>query len=755
MNGGQQNQSGYSSGFYGSSPLQRQNQDMYGNSFGSGSMYSMHQPHGGFGSQMQDSSPIKISPTVLDTSIEPFSIRQKMDNGIQCISNCITSMERYSPYSLEELRCADYKKGRKGTIVARQSGYHSTYGSPTSYMQKPSDLMGGIFGQKKPETTSSFASLAQSGYSSQQRPPAQSIFSSSPQSTSMFGQSQNSSFIQNQNSSFLGQQPNSSFQQPQTSSMGSFGSFGQPAGGMQSQGQQTPSIFSSPSSTQQNMSSAFSNNANILGSNTSMAQQSPSLGISSFGGLGGMSSTNSQSTLGMLGVGAQTPRPPSAFSLGGSTGSSSAFSLQPQSALGTGLSTQSQTSSPFSQLGAQTAGSNTPSFGGLGSSSGLGQAAGSNALGSGGFGGQQMGSTQTQLGGSQQLGSGFGFSSGQSALQPAGASGILGGLGNKPAEPLSSSAPSAFSFGASSSAQDAAKTGFGGGLGLSLSKPLESSSLDANKTSSPFGSSFGSGISSLGGGLGAGSLQTQPTSSFGVGGALGSSALLGESKTASASASSSNDPYLIKSLDFKECEEYQKKTVMEIPAPLFKKTATPKIKFKAMGSFKEFVSMKGKEKEKRNETYLEEIEENEYYTIPSIAQIKKMQNRKISGFVIGRKNHGRVEFQEEVDLNNIDLDSITSMVNIEDSYIFFSYDEERMPPGQGINKAIRVILENVIPYSHSTGSMKTLTESDPCFINIQSRVIANLPKGAAIESANFNPATGVITIYCPHLWTDS
>lgn len=780
MNGGQQNQSGYSSGFYGTSPIQRQNREMYNNSsFGSGSMYSMHQPHNAFSHQAPDNSPIKISPAVPDTSVEQFSAKQKLDNAVSVTSQCITSLERYSPYTLEELRCADYKKGRKGVIVPRQSGFSSPYSSTSSYLQKKTDLSGtGYFGQKPPDAVNSFASLSQSGFTSQSRPAGSGIFSSSASNTSspnIFGQPTTNSFMGSQNSSFANQGQNNSFQK--TAPLGGFGGFGQSGSGLQSQ----PSTNVFGSGQQTLSSNGFLNNSSLLGSGTGSAQQpSSTLGITPF--RGGMDTANSQtpgsqSTFGMLGthspLGAGINNTGSAFSAGNTSSmGSSVFGGQQTNSMG-GIGSFGTPS--FSQAGmhqggplggANTMGGNQNSGLGIGAQAPGTSALGSNTLGSNALGSNALGSSGfgTQGGSSTQLGSGFGGLGGQNSFSSSlqtGNSSILGGSGVgglESSKPNEIAATPQFSFGGGLGAQNTSNSSLGTGLGGVSSSLLNSTRTDSlgstalsTKPSLPFSSGIGnSAMSSLGSG---GGLQAQGGTSFGLGGGFGSG-LLGDSKVQQPTLSSNNDPYLVKSLSFKESEEYKKKSRMEIPGPLFKKSSTTRVKFKALGGFKEFElqSPKSSQSERKKEAIISNLNENEYYTIPSIEEIKKMPNKKITGFVIGRKNHGRVEFQGEVDLTNMDLDSVISIVRIEDAYIFFDYDEDEMPPGEGINKPIRVVLENVIPYSHSSGSMRFLESSDPYYENIQSRVLANLPKNADIESSQFEPATGVLTLDCAHMW---
>ncbi|EIJ93583.1 uncharacterized protein NEPG_01155 [Nematocida parisii ERTm1] len=772
MNGGQQNQSGYSSGFYGTSPLQRQSQGMYQEPYGgSNNGYQMHQHHGGFGSQIPDNSPIRILPNVPNTSIEPFSIRTKIDNNISISSCCITTLDAYSPYTLEELRCADYAKGRKGTIMPR-TGFHSAYGGSSTYMQKPSDMMGSqsMFGQPKPASSPGFGSLSQPGYSMQPRMGGSSMFSptTQPQSTStssLFGQpanTGNTTFGQAGNTSFMGQSSNSSFQQPQSSSgLGGFRSFGQSSTGIPMQQQNT---FSSGLGTQQNnaMSNSFSNNS-MLGSSQQMNQnqQSPMPGQqqSLFGGLsaGGMGNNTSsnQTNTGLLGQ--STPSAGTgAFSMGGMGGASSNTSLFGQSTpsqntLGGGLSSQP---SAFSSLGASSSGLGAGAATGSTTNNAWGNTSSltsglNTAPSTGLLGGSSLGAQASTSGG---LGS---FSLGQSTTTTAGTgttgTGLFGGLGGSKPENQTTSSP--FSLGTSSILDS--KPAFGSTLGGGLTnKPLESSSLD-NKLSG-FSSSFGAGSTSLLGGPSGGLAQAQSTSSFGAGSAFGGSVLGGSKPPAQASAA--EDPYLIKSLSFKECEDYKKKSVMEIPMPLFKKAPVTKIKFKPSISFKQYVSTsaegikKNAEKKKLTRDTLNQIEENEYYTIPSISQIKKMPIKKISGFIVGRKGHGHLEFQEEVDLTNVNLDTVPRIVTLDNGYVFFSKNKDNIRPGHGINKAVKIYVENPTIYSHSTGRLMPLSKSDPLFAIMKARVMSSVSKDGNIHDVEIDLEKGVAILICNSLW---
>lgn len=705
MNGGQQNQSGYSSGFYGTSPLQRQNQDMYRDPFSSNNIYSMRQSHSSFGTPIADNSPIKISPDVPDTQVEPYVVRTKTENGTITNSNCITTMDRYSRYSLEELRCADYLKGRKGTIIQRPS--YSQYGTP--YGQSSSEMMSTNIFQKKPET-SSFGSLAQSGFTQRS---GTSIFSSPQPQTNAFGQPQSSTF---------GQPQNTTFGQPQSSSS----AFGynspfspSPLSTSNNPSQNTPSsIFSSLGQAPSNNTNTFSHS--LLGQ--SQNTQQPQTSFSSIG-VGNNSlathTQNNQNTQGAVnGTGAlgnmSMLNNNNPFSMGNSSmsnqstfGASNNSFAQPQNSL------TAQTPTAFPQATAPSSTSSFGSFGGLGTSAG-GQTQSSSLLGTS----LAQNAQQTQ----QNQGSLFGQSMQGTPQQSTGIGSGLFGSENKPADPSPS-----FSFGMGGTQKSTTGLGFGEGLG------------GANK-SSGFGSSLGFSNTT----------DSKPLFSSSLGGSS-STGLSAQSSITDTKPAVSDDPYLIKALDFKECEEYKKKTLMEIPVPLFKKAPQTKIKFRAVSSFKEYASGAPVQKIKE-EVALREVEENEYYCIPSISQIKKMPSKRITGFIIGRKNHGRIEFQEEVDLSNINLDTLLSMIHIEDSYLFFDYDPEQMRPGTGINKAAKITLENVTPYGYTTGSIKNLTEDDASYSTIKSRVLANLPKGPAIEDAQFDLATGVLVIICTNLW---
>ncbi|KAI5160667.1 hypothetical protein NEAUS04_0064 [Nematocida ausubeli] len=768
MNGGQQNQSGYSSGFYGSSPLQRQTQDMYREPYGgSNNMYSMHQPqHSGYGNQIPDDSPIRILPTVPDTSIEPFSIRTKLDNSISVSSCCITSLDVYSPHTLEELRCADYAKGRKGTIVPR-SGFHNSYSGSSAYMQKPMDMMGSqnMFGQNKPAVSGGFSSLPTPSYSMQPRMGNSGMFSSPTQPStpgnSLFGQMQNTgntAFGQSTNSPFMGQSSNNSFQQPQnTSTLGGFRSISQTPNSMQMQQTQTP-FSSGLGAQQQTMPSAFNNNS-MLGANQTMGQQSM-LGQTqhSFGSLGtnalGNSASANQSGTGILGN-RNTSTGENSFSMGmGSTPAGSSLfgqNSQMQSSLGNRTAGQP---SAFSSFGTPSTGlgmgaTQTSSLGGFGGSStstagAPGQTPGSSTLGTGLFGSQQ--STAGGLGS---------FSQGQNTTTQSGlentGTGILGGLGST--KPADQSTTTPFSFG-SSSALDS-KPAFGSSLGGSLSKPFESSSLDNKLTG--FSSSLGGGSAFGLGTAGRSTLQPQSTSAFGTSSAFGGSTL-GENKISSGTGGASEDPYLIKSLSFKECEDYKKKSIMEIQMPLFKKAPATKIKFKPSICFKQYVSTtaegkeKSAEKQKLTNDTLSQIEENEYYTIPSISQIRKMPSKKVSGFVIGRKGHGRLEFQEEVDLSNVNLDTVEKTVTLDNGYVFLVENEDNIRPGVGLNKAARIYVENPTIYSHSTGKLRPLSKSDPLFAIMKARAMASISKNANVHDVEIDIEKGMAVFICDSLW---
>ncbi|KAH9385991.1 uncharacterized protein NEMAJ01_0887 [Nematocida major] len=756
MNGGQQGQGGYSSGLFNTSPMQRQSQDMYRGSYASNNMYSMSQPHGAFANQMPSNSPIKVCPSTPHTLLEPYKMETKNENGIMVSSRCITTMDRYCSFSMEELRCADYLKGHKGTIVQRP---YSAYGAQ-SYQQKPSEMMGSSLFHKVPEPTSSFGSLSQPGFQSQPRPT--SMFSSSPSmSNSMFSQTQqpHSPYSQ-QSSSFMNHTQSTAFPaQNSTSSLGYSNPYAP----------QTPAAHTPSTSMFSSLGQQPAPYAHSLGSQPQQPQTTSS--FSSLGGIG-----TQQSSLGSLGS-SSAPQGSSLFGfgsspstnvLGTSTQSSTGFG-QPGGAFGLGSTTPAvqtlqtpqtgqasqapqtlqnstfgslsgQGSSAFSQIGTAPAPAASSPFGGLGTAGSSSSQAPASSLGAFGSSSAQGGLSSGGLGGAQSQP----FGSTQSTASPLGLGLSSGGLGG------AAQGSTGGLFGASSKLSEPAAP-LSLGLGASTAKPLFSTStLDSAPLSK--GLDMGSkptALSSFGGTGGSGLLG-------GIGSSLGTGMFGGVSAAASTGkAAAAEDPYLIKALDFKECEDYKKKNSMEIPAPLFKKNTSSKIKFKAVSGFKEYADisrLREKEQIKAHNNLIAEVEDDEYYCIPSVAQIKKMPSRKITGFVLGRKNQGRIEFQEEVDLTGINLDTMLSMVHIEESYVFFDFDHSLMPPGQGINKAARIILENISIYSHATGSMKPITEDDPEYANMQSRALANLPKGPDIEDAKFDATTGIMTIICRFLW---
>jgi len=729
---------------FGQHQMQPHDQSIYNQPY---SQNNLQPSYSSYGMPPVNREPIKLPMSTPTTALELYGATLTRDDSgspIKLLS--ITGKSVYKPYSLEELRAADYKAGRKGEITAKHS-YVPTYGQNTSYISKPEGFSDNTaFGQPRfdspPQgssifgTSTGFSGMQNSSPVQPQRP------LSGFQGFSGLGQSsQGSSFFTNSSPSTLTQPANSTaFGQPQDSLRG-FGQSTTSGPGYTAQGtSQSPSQSSSlfggqgPFGSQPSTSTPFGQTGGFgtgsgtgYGSGLNLGGSGISGGQSVSGGSGGFSSGAFNSG-GFSSGGFGSRSEPSALgaSSGGSGTGGTGFGTSTTGGMGFSPST---ISSGFGQTGGgvfgQNANSNVaeapsllrqPSYGamggGLGSSlvlnRGLGVGQGSSSGFGGSDGGYRPGEPSAQQIGSNSLSTPFGQGISGSGVGAGG--GSL--FGSKPLQ----TAPSIFTSGIS--------TGSGSGASNSLFSPT--GSIFSEKPSDPIRatSEIKPGIFGSIGSVEKPSAPAAPAPSLFGGSYFPSSNAAGQSSLSNGGSSflppkyslfekgteglegvrraevKNTDPYLISGLNFKECNDYVKKKNVEIPKMLLERPVAEKQKFKVTTSFRSLANSS----EQKKEIGTPKKTEGNFYTVPPMEKLRKMKekNMKVSGLVIGQEGLGKIEYIVDIDLKDVDLNRIKEDVVFEHRSVTL-YRDRSVEVGKALNRPARVTFEGVVAYSKSGG----------------------------------------------------
>ncbi|KAI5171877.1 hypothetical protein NEFER03_1142 [Nematocida sp. LUAm3] len=713
MNGGQ-NPHIFQQGAFGQQPMQKQEKPGYSSMYSQQGMptggYPMHQMN--MYGAVDDNAPIKLSISAINSTKEAYKphIRQE-GTRIQAI----TATPIYKHQTIEEIRAADYCAGRQGTLCPpdkemgyssyspQSSLYHSSQGSSFSQAQ-PSANTGFYSNQSTTSSPSMFGSnrFQPSGYSSQpmqQQPMQQQIstpsyFGSTPSNSSSMLSSQ-----QRPATAFGGYStPSSSISSMQQPQMQSSSFFQQPMPEMNKVGTSSDLAHNRPFSSMQQSPSPFSGTGSLGGSGSTLssAQQSPFLNTNSLqsGGVGFGSLTSAQQPTSTLFGGQQNMS-----QLGGLNRQDSSFSPTQQNSSFSSLQQPSSSISPLSTptpslsfgQNASSLTENRPAFG-QGTSSSLGGMSqqqiqpnttnSSFAMPNAFSGFSSLGSTQSSFDkphDQQQANKPLGM-----GLNTTGLGGGLGmGLGSGLGGGLGSGLGSSTGLGENKET-NTGLGGLGGGLGGSSFGIPQSSSMSKPSMSFALGSGTGLGSSPLS------FSQTRPqeTSSFGT----------------TAPQEKNNDPYLITSLNFEECETYEKRKQIDLPKVLFEKTPKTKIKFKANIPFKALTTQPSsfdlykKLSDESDEGLLQ------FYTSPPTEQLRKMKEKggKVSGLVIGRKGKGKIEYQCEIDLAQVNLDTLQKDVEFLKGEVRI-YKGRDVDVGVGLNNTARIYIEDMFLYSKSIG----------------------------------------------------
>ncbi|KAL9124733.1 MAG: hypothetical protein Q9217_005970 [Psora testacea] len=149
----------------------------------------------------------------------------------------------------------------------------------------------------------------------------------------------------------------------------------------------------------------------------------------------------------------------------------------------------------------------------------------------------------------------------------------------------------------------------------------------------------------------------------------------------------------------------------------------------------------------------EDPKAGDYWMTPSKDEIQKMskeQRRQLPDFKVGRTGCGKVEFNEPVDLTNINLDDIyDNLVVIELRSLTVYPDQSRKPAlGKGLNVPSTIYLENSWPRARDRKS-PSYEKSGPRF----NKHVDRLRKVTGTEFVNYDKDTGVWSFKVPHFTT--
>ncbi|KAL9103589.1 MAG: hypothetical protein Q9163_001391 [Psora crenata] len=152
-------------------------------------------------------------------------------------------------------------------------------------------------------------------------------------------------------------------------------------------------------------------------------------------------------------------------------------------------------------------------------------------------------------------------------------------------------------------------------------------------------------------------------------------------------------------------------------------------------------------------TSQEDQQAGDYWMTPSKNEIQKMtkeQRRHVSGFQVGRVGCGKVEFNEPVDLTNINLEDIYgNLVVIELRSLTVYPDQSKKPAlGKGLNVPSTIYLENSWPRARDRKSPSYET-SGPRF----NKHVDRLRKVKGTEFVDYDKDTGIWSFKVPHFTT--
>ena len=149
----------------------------------------------------------------------------------------------------------------------------------------------------------------------------------------------------------------------------------------------------------------------------------------------------------------------------------------------------------------------------------------------------------------------------------------------------------------------------------------------------------------------------------------------------------------------------------------------------------------------------EDQEAGDYWMTPSKTEIQMMtkeQRRQLSGFAVGRIGCGRVEFNEPVDVTNINLDDIYDNIAVIELRSLTVYPDQSKKPalGKGLNVPSTIFLENSWPRTKDRKS-QSYEKSGVRF----NKHVDRLRKVTGTEFVDYDKETGIWSFKVPHFTT--
>lgn len=139
----------------------------------------------------------------------------------------------------------------------------------------------------------------------------------------------------------------------------------------------------------------------------------------------------------------------------------------------------------------------------------------------------------------------------------------------------------------------------------------------------------------------------------------------------------------------------------------------------------------------------------EYWMKPSLAEAKKMGNKRIKKFLVGREGAGQVEFSE-VNLDEVNLDEIMGTLVVIEIRRATVYPEttQKPPQGHGLNVPSLITLENAWPRAQA-GKAAVLEKKGKRF----EKHLERLKRIPDCEFVDYDTTTGRWSFRVPHFTT--
>jgi Nucleoporin autopeptidase len=219
-------------------------------------------------------------------------------------------------------------------------------------------------------------------------------------------------------------------------------------------------------------------------------------------------------------------------------------------------------------------------------------------------------------------------------------------------------------------------------------------------------------------------------------------------QTSSAHNRTNEDPYLIEALDFSACEEFVRKSRIEIPKMIFERSAKSPIRFKALSPLGSAISGYSKSYAK-NYVPAEKYAAGEYYSVPEISGLREMKEKVVRSLVVGRQGFGKIEYLEDIELREINADELFKDVVIERGEVTV-YPNRDVDVGKGLNRRARVSLEGLFAYSRSTGTEIVGKEERNPYKMVQEEFVKRLRERKGTRFISYDYDKGVWVFEAEH-----